>query len=56
MYEYMVATSYLLWSEKMSEHTAWLVHDCDAENGKGYVEALKWSNEMPSIDTDIFPT
>ena len=52
----VVETSCLLPSEKNEQNTVWSEKLFDANNELGCCESLKWSNVMPSIDTDTFST
>ena len=51
-----VADEYVLIPKDRNEQDAeFCVHDCGTDKGKGFLEALKFSNEMPLIDIDILP-
>ena len=39
----------------MEWNTAWHEYDFGTEKAKGYVEAIKCSNEIDSKDTDLLP-
>ena len=51
----VVSESCLLLSDKRDWNNAWCGHDFADEFITNLVNALKCSNAIPSIDTDIFP-
>ena len=52
----IVAASCLLSSDKKGWKIELSAHDCGSDNNNFYVEQLKYSDEMPLIDIDIFPS
>ena len=46
---------WLLPLDKNEWNTEWRVCDAGTDTNAGYVVTLKWSNTIPSMDTNIFP-
>ena len=56
LFALVVAASCLLFSDKIEWNTSWCWLDGVVELIPDFGNALKWSNEIPYIDTDTFQT